>query len=99
MIVVDRLIRLSGVVDDAVLECDAALGQAIGELKIVERGQPRRRLDLRRGEPLEPRCVLEIGRDVADRNVLRGDAEGLGRDDRDPRQDRSSHPILPLVPP
>ena len=37
MIVVRRLVRLAGVVDDPVLERDAALGQPVGELKIVER--------------------------------------------------------------
>ena len=37
MVVVRRLVGLAGVVDDAVLERDAALGEPVGELEVVER--------------------------------------------------------------
>ena len=90
VVVVHRLVGLAGVVDDAVLEGDAAFGEAVGELKVVERGESGRRPRLRGGESLEPRRVLEIGRDVADRDVLGGDADEEHHRRRDSCKDRSS---------
>ena len=69
MIVVRRLVRLSRVVDDPVLERDAALGQPVRELEIVERRDAVNGFDLCVPKPLEPRRVLQISRDEADRAV------------------------------
>ena len=60
VIVVRRLVRLAGVVDDAVPERDAALGEPVGELEIVERREAGRSLDLRITTLFEPRGVPEI---------------------------------------
>ena len=75
VIVVRRLVGLAGVVHDAGLEIDAAFGQPIGELEVVEGGEPGRRFDLGGRLLLEPLGGLEIGRDVTDRNFLSGYAE------------------------
>ena len=66
MIVVHRLVGLAGVVDDAVLERDAAVGEAVGELEIVERRQVRRRFDLRAPPLSGATAVLQLGGDEAD---------------------------------
>ena len=72
VIVVRRLVRLAGVVDDAVLERDAALGQPVRELEVVERRE-RRPTALTCASPqlLEPRRVLQVVRDEADRRLTR----------------------------
>ena len=46
VIVVRRLVGLAGVVHDPVLERDAALGETVGELKVVERRDASHRLGL-----------------------------------------------------
>ena len=91
VIVVRRLVGLPGVVHDAVLECDAALGQAIRELEIVEGGEPGRRFDLRGRLLLEPLGGLEIGRDVTDRDFLSGHAEAEDGEHRHSHHNPSSH--------
>jgi hypothetical protein len=81
---------LPGVVDDAVLEGDAALGEAVRELKIMEGGEAGRCLDLRGGQPLEPRRVLEIGRYDPDRDCLSGAGDKEQRRRRDSGLGRSN---------
>ncbi len=76
MIVVRRLVRLAGIVDDSVLEGDAALGQAVRELEIVEHGECGHGLDLRVPNRLEPRCVLQVGRNDTDGGGLSGGVRG-----------------------
>ena len=48
VVVVHGLVVFAGVLDDAVDEGDAALGQLVGELKVVERADAARALDLLR---------------------------------------------------
>jgi hypothetical protein len=62
MIVVSRLVRLAGVVDNAVLERDAAPGQSIGELEVVKHRRRGSGLDLRLAKRLEPGDVLQVRR-------------------------------------
>ena len=79
VIVVRRLVGLSGVVDDAVLEGDAALGEPVRELEVVKRGDALNGLDLRVPKLCEPRRVLQIVRDEADRGVARRELCGRSR--------------------
>ena len=67
VVVVRRLVRLAGVVDDAVPECDTAFGDAVGELEIVEGRDGSRRLDLLVAKLQEPRRILQVRRHEADR--------------------------------
>ena len=60
MIVVGGLVRLAGIVDNAMLERDAAAGAAIGKAEIVKRSHPAGALDLRLGEALEPRRIGQL---------------------------------------
>jgi len=72
VIVVDGLVRLARVGDDVVLERDAALGEAIGELEIVENRGGARGFGLLVREPLEPYgSVVQIGGDEAFRHRAR----------------------------
>ena len=76
VIVVSRLVGLSGVVDDAVPERDAACGQPVGELEVVERRDAGHRLDLRITQLLQPGRVLQIVGHIAHRQVLRDSFKG-----------------------
>ena len=69
VVVVRRLVGLAGVVDDAVLERDAALGDAIGELEIVERRNAGHRLDLCVAKRRQPRRVAQHLRDDANGRI------------------------------
>ena len=64
VIVVRRLVRDGGVVDDPVPERDTALGPPVLEPEVVERGEARGGLDLLLAALLEPRRVLQpVGHD------------------------------------
>ena len=67
VIVVRRLVRPSRVVDDPVLEGDAALGQPIDELKVVERRDARDARELRVFHARQPGRVLEAVGHITDR--------------------------------
>ena len=72
VIVVSGLVGLARVVHDAMAERDAAGGQPIGELEIMECRDAGHGLDLRITQLLQPGSFLQIVGHVAHRHVLRG---------------------------
>jgi hypothetical protein len=61
-----RLVRLPGIVDDVVLEPDAALFEPVGELEVVKGGDRFDALQLSVPEPVHPARVLQIRRNGLD---------------------------------
>ena len=91
VVVVRGFVGLAGIVDDPMPECDAAVGDAVGELEVVEHRRAGERLDLRVADGLEPGCVLQgrrhepVGRARPFRSAptRRRGASGRKQDSRD----------------
>ena len=94
VVVVRRLVGPPRVVDDVVLEGDAAVVHAIGELEVVKGGDGGDGLELGILHLREPAGVVEIGRHVADRALLRlqqGDRGGEADYEQDGAEPGGNH--------
>ena len=98
MVVVRRLVRLSGIVDAPVPERDAALFEPIGELEVMERRDAPDALHLGVAKPVHPRHVLKIvghrlddgssGRSLSDRGDTSDASVQERRAENDEEQER-----------
>ena len=87
VVVVHRLVGDGRVIDDAVLEREAARRLPIAKLEVVERREAGNRLGLRRRELLQPRHVPQLVGDEAERALRRRGLRRLRRAARAGRQE------------